>query len=136
MRKFLSLVLLCLALPVMAAGEDQLPAREALKTFKEPMLQTVREAAKGDKAALPALRTSIAAAKDAWFKVTAQPLDLDAYGIPADQQEEVWRQLRTVGLMVEYLDEGARRGDLALIRRATGLVGPAYDKVAAAFKIH
>ncbi len=149
MRKFLSFLLLCLALPVMAAGEPQTQAPDAqtpapnpaatvaaLKAFKAPMQEIVREAAKGQKADLAVLGKSIATAKETWFKVTAQAIDLNQHGIPADDQDEVWRELRKVGLLVEYLDQGATRSDRALILRSAGMLKPAYDKVAAAFKIN
>ena len=131
MHKFLSILALCLILPTVAVAEDQ-PSLSAIRAFQEPMKQIVGEAAKGNDADLAAIGKSYAEAKAAWLKVAAEPLDLAQYGVPADQQEEVWRQLRTLGLMVNYLDEALQRGDRTVIARIVGMLTPAYDKVTAA----
>jgi hypothetical protein len=136
MRKYLSVFALCLILPAMAIAENERPALDAVKAFRGPMEQMVGEAAKGSGADLAAIGKSYAEAKAAWLKVTVEPLELDQYGVPAAQQEEVWRQVRTVGMLIGYLDEALQRGDRALIVRAAGMLTPAYDKVAAALGAH
>jgi hypothetical protein len=136
MRKYLSILALCLVLPAMAIAENERPVLDAVKAFRGPMEQMVGEAAKGNDADLAAIAKAYAEAKATWLKVTAAPLELDRYGVPANQQEEVWRQVRTVGMLIGYLDEALQRGDRALIVRAAGMLTPAYEKVAAALGAH
>ena len=71
-------------------------------------------------------------ADQAWKLATSEPLDLDRYGVLADRQEETWRQVRLLGMIVGYLDEGAKRGDLTLIARAAGMLKPTHEKLSAA----
>lgn len=132
MRKFLVLLAVSLLLPAMAAAEGDRSAVEALKAFHAPMEQVVREAAKGRDADLEAIAKAFPAAKEAWLKFTAEKLDLAQYGVPAAEQEAVWRQLRTAGLMFGYLDEGVQKRDRILIVRSAAALAPAYAKVAAA----
>lgn len=100
--------------------------------FHGPMQQIVCESAKGDRADLKIIAGYYADAKTAWLKFTADPLDLNRYGVAADQQEEVWRQARTLGLLVGYIDQALQRGDRATILMSAGRLTPAYDKLAAA----
>ena len=62
----------------------------------------------------------------------SEPLELDRYGVPAAEQEEVWRQVRLIGMLVGYLEEAVRRGDLVLITRYADMIKPAYDKLSGA----
>ena len=134
MRKSIFILTALAAGHVLAAGEA--PAREALEAFGGPMQQIVSEAAKGDRADLTTIAGHHAEAKTAWFKLTAKPLDLDQYGVPADQQEEVWRQVRTMGMLVGYIDEAVQRGDRATVLLSAKLLAPAYQKVSAALNGH
>jgi hypothetical protein len=96
------------------------------------MRQIVGEAAKGEQADFSAIAARHAEAKAAWLKMGAEPLDLDKFAVPADQQEEVWRQVRKVSLLIGYLDEALARGDRTLALRCAEMLAPAYAAVAAA----
>ena len=61
----------------------------------------------------------------------SEPLDLDRYGVPAGRQEETWRQVRTLGMLMGYLEEAIRRGDRTLMLRSAAMLPPAYEKLAA-----
>lgn len=130
MRKFLLTLFLAGLAGVSMANE--LPARVGLKAFWVPMGAIVAEAAKERSADLGAIAKSYQDAAEAWKQVLSEPLDLDAYGVPADRHEETWRQVRTLGLLVGYLDEAVRRGDRALMLRAAKMLPDAYGKVASA----
>lgn len=130
MNKSLAIVALCLTLPTMALAENQ-PSPSAFGALHEPMTRIMGEAAKGNDADLAALRIAYAEAKAAWLKVAAEQLDLNQYGVPPDQQDEAWRQVRTLGLLISYLDDALQRGDRAVIARIVGMLTPAYDKVSA-----
>lgn len=126
MRKFL----LFLALLPWAAWADELPARQGLREFRAPMEVIVNEAAKGQGAELSAIAAAYKEAGAAWQKVSGQTLELDKYGVPADRQEDVWRQVRLMAMLVNYLDEGVKSGNRGLLLRATQLMPDAYEKLA------
>lgn len=133
MRKFL--LALCFSLFSLGAAAD-LPAITGLKAFRLPMDEIVREAAKGGDADFAVVGKSYAAAGEAWKQVVSEPLDLERYGVPADKQEETWRQVRTIGLLMGYLEEATKRGDRALMLRSAAMLKPAYEKLAAALGMH
>lgn len=133
MRKLLPVLLFYVALPALAA--EQGAAQEALRAFGGPMHQIVQEAARGDQADLNTIASRYADAKAAWMQLTAKPLDLDEYDVPEESKDEVWRQVRTLGLVVGYMDEAVRRGDRATILTCASLLTPAYEKVSAALHV-
>ncbi len=135
MRSLFLIAFLCIALPALAADAGETLARDALLGFREPMQQIVAEAAKGDRADLTKIAAEYAEAKAAWLKITSEPLDLDQYDVPEDQQDEVWRQVRKLGLLVNYLDEALARGDRALVLRSAAMLKPPYSAVAAALNV-
>lgn len=130
MRSFL-LALSLFALSA-AAGAEELAARAGLRALRAPMELIVAEAAKGREADHAAIVKAYESAGQAWQQVTAEPLDLGRYGVPAEQQEETWRQVRTLGLLIGYLDQALKRGDWGLMSRAASLMPEAYAKVSAA----
>lgn len=129
MRKFLAAA--CLLLAAQFAAAEALPVIAGLKAFRAPMERIVAEGAKGRDADLSVIAAAYEDADKAWKRVTSEPMDMEAYGIPAERQEEAWREVRMVGMLVGYLDEAVKRGDRALMLRAAGLLQPAYDKLAA-----
>ncbi|MDK9725194.1 MAG: hypothetical protein OEL88_09895 [Sterolibacteriaceae bacterium MAG5] len=129
MRKFLAAA--CLLLAAQFAAADDLPVIAGLKAFRAPMERIVAEGAKGRDADLAAISAAYADADKAWKLATGEPMDMEAYGIPAERQEEAWREVRMMGMLVGYLDEAVKRGDRTLMLRAAGLLQPAYDKLAA-----
>lgn len=130
MLKFLLTLFLAGLTGVSMANE--LPARAGLKAFWVPMGTIVAEAAKEKSADLSVIGKAYEDAAVAWKQVLSEPLDLDAYGVPAERYEETWRQVRTLGLLVGYIDEAVRRGDRALMLRAAKMLPDAYGKVASA----
>jgi len=132
MRKFL--LALCLLLSGLAAAAD-LPLIASLTALRAPTQALVREAAKGSAADFEALAKSCVAADQAWNLAKSETLDLARYGVPAERHEEIWRQIRMLGLIVGYLEEGAKRGDRALVLRAAGMLEPAYEKLAASMGV-
>lgn len=130
MHKFL--LALCFCGFSLVAAADDLPAIAGLKAFRAPMEEIVREAGKGRDADFVAVAKSYAAADLAWKPVASEPLDLGRYGVPADKQEEAWRQVRTLGMLMGYLDEAIKRGDRSLMLRSADMLKPAYDKLATA----
>jgi hypothetical protein len=126
MRKFL----LFLALLPWAAWADDLPARQGLQDFRVPMEVIVKEAAKGQAAELSAIAAAYKDAGTAWQKVSGQSLELDKYGVPTDRQEEVWRQVRMMAMLMNYLDEGVKSSNRGLLLRAAQLMPEAYEKLA------
>ncbi len=132
MRKFL----LFLALLPWAAWADDLPARQGLREFRAPMEVIVNEAAKGQGAELSAIAAAYKEAGTAWQKVSGQTLELDKYGVPADRQEDVWRQVRLMAMLMNYLDEGVKSGNRGLLLRATQLMPDAYEKLAISLGAH
>ena len=130
MRKFL--LALCFSLLSLGGAAADLPAIAGLKAFRQPMDEIVREAGKGRDADFAVVGKSYAAAGEAWKQVMSEPLDLDRYGVPAGRQEETWRQVRTLGMLMGYLEEAIRRGDRTLMLRSAAMLPPAYEKLAAA----
>jgi hypothetical protein len=133
MLKFL-LALSFVALTSFAVA-NELPARAGLKAFWVPMGTIVAEAAKEKTADLSVIGKAYEDAAKAWKQVLAEPLDLNDYGVPVEQQDETWRQVRMLGLLVGYLDEAVKRGDRALMLRAAKLLPDAYGKVAASLGV-
>lgn len=129
MRKFLAAA--CLLLAAQFAAADDLPVIAGLKAFRAPMERIVAEGAKGRDADLAAISAAYADADKAWKIVTSEQMDMERYGIPAERQEDAWREIRMMGMLVGYLEEAVSRGDRALMLRAAGLLQPAYDKLAA-----
>ena len=129
MRKFL--LILGLLLMSMVAVADDLPVIGGVKALRTPVESIVREAGRGDQADLGALGGYSAEADKAWKLAMSEPLDWDRYGIAADRQEEAWRRLRLLGMLIGYMDEAAKRGDRALMLRAAGMLPDAYQQLAA-----
>lgn len=129
MRKFLAIA--CFLLAAQTAAADDLPVVAGLKAFRAPMERIVGEAAKGEKADFALVTEAYGDADKAWQLVTSETMDMDKYAIPADRQEETWRQVRMMGMLVGYLDEAVKRGDRSLMLRAAGMLKPAYEKLAA-----
>lgn len=129
MRKFLLILLALLSWSAWAADGDDLPARQGLKAFRAPLAAMVKETAKGRQADQVAMAEAYKQAGEAWQQVTAQELDMAKYGVPADQQEEVWRQVRTVGMLMGYLDDAVKRGNLTLTRQSLDMLAPTYEKL-------
>lgn len=130
MRKFL--LALCFSLLGSAAVAADPVATEGLRAFRAPMEAIVAEAGKGESQAdFDAVAKSYAELGKAWQQVLSEPLDLDRYGVPADKQDEVWRQVRLLGMLVGYLDEAIPRGNHPLILRAAAMMRPAYESLAA-----
>ena len=134
MRKFL--FALCISLLSLGAAADDLPAVAGLKAFRQPMEEIVREAGKGRDADFGAFGKSYAEADTAWKLVVSEPLDLDHYGVASDRQEEVWRQVRTLGMLMGYMDEAIKRGDRALMLGSADMLQSAYTKLAAGLGVH
>lgn len=130
MRKFL--VALSLSIFSLLAAADEAPALAGLRAFKAPMAAIVREAAKGLDADFDIVGKHYAEAGEAWKKVVSEPLDLDRHGVPAAQQEEVWRKVRLMGMLMGYLEEATKRHDRALMLRAAGMLEAAYAPLATA----
>ena len=130
MRKFL--LALSLSMFSLLAAADEASAVAGLRAFKAPMAAIVREAAKGPDADFDVVAKDYAAAGEAWKKVVAEPLDLDRHGVPTAKQEEVWRQVRLMGMLMGYLDEATKRHDRALMLRAAGMLESAYAPLATA----
>lgn len=130
MRKFLAAACLLLAAQFAAAADD-LPVIAGLKAFRAPMERIVAEGAKGREADIAVIAAAYGDADKAWKIVTGEQMDMDRYGIPAERQEDAWREIRMMGMLVGYLEEAVKRGDRALMLRAAGLLRPAYDKLAA-----
>ncbi|MDP2810149.1 MAG: hypothetical protein Q8O34_08370 [Rhodocyclaceae bacterium] len=129
MRIFL--FILALAGLSFAAQADELPARQGLRALRGPVAAIVTEAAKGEAADMAEMTRAYQQAGVAWQQVTAKPLDLDQYGIPADQQAEVWRQVRMMGMLMGYMDEATKRSNRGLMLQSAGLLAPAYEKLSA-----
>lgn len=134
MRKFL-LAVCCSLFSCLAAAED-LPARAGLAALRAPTEAIVREAAKGPDADLAVVGQHNAEIGKAWQLVMSEPLDLARYGVPVERHEEAWRQVRTLVMVVAYLDESVKRGDRALMLRAAGMLAPAYEKLAGMLGAH
>lgn len=132
MRKFL----LFLALLPWAAWADDLPARHGLQEFRAPMEMIVKEAAKGQAAELSTIAAAYKDAGAAWQKVSGQTLDLDKYGVPTDRQDEVWRHVRLMAMLMNYLDEGVKSSNRGLLLRAAQLMPEAYEKLAISLGAH
>ena len=115
MRKFL--LALCFSLLSLGAAAADLPAIAGLKAFRQPMDEIVREAGKG---------------RDADFAVVGKSYASAAWAARAGRQEETWRQVRTLGMLMGYLEEAIRRGDRTLMLRSAAMLPPAYEKLAAA----
>ncbi|HZV53623.1 MAG TPA: hypothetical protein VFF82_01685 [Rhodocyclaceae bacterium] len=133
MRKFI--FILVLAGFSLAAWADELPARQGLIAFRAPMEAIVKEAAKGQKSDLDEMARMYKGAGDAWQQVAGQALDLGQYGVPVDRQEDVWRQVRTMSMLVGYMDEAIKRGNRGLMLRSAELLTPAYEKLAASLGV-
>lgn len=133
MRKFL--LALCLFFPGLLFAAD-LPLIASLKALQTPVAELLREAAQGNAADFAALTQSCAAIDQAWKPALSETLDLGRYGVPAERQDETWHQIRLVGMVVGYLEEGAGRGDRGLVLRAAGMLKPAYEKLAASLGLH
>lgn len=129
---FKFLLALALAAFAVTASAEELAARAGLRALREPMELIVAETAKGREADHAAIARAYESATQAWQQVTAEPLDLGRYGVPAEQQEETWRQVRTLGLLIGYLDQARKRGDWTLMSRAASLLPEAYGKVSSA----
>lgn len=128
MRKFLAVLL---ALFSLAAVADDYPARRGVADMRAPVYAIVQEAGKGPQADFDIVGGHYAEAAKAWQQVVGEPLDLGRYGVATAAQEEAWRQVRMVGMLVGYLDEAVRRRDRALMLRAAGMLAPAYERLAA-----
>jgi hypothetical protein len=126
MRMFLFV----LALLSWAAWADDLPARQGLKDFRAPMELIVKEAAKGPAAELTVIAAAYKDAGTAWQQVSGPTLDLDKYGIPADRQDDIRRQMRMMAMLMNYLDEGVKKSSRGLLLRAAELMPEAYEKLA------
>jgi hypothetical protein len=129
MRKFLFLLLALVSWSAWAAGDDEFPARAGLRAYRAPLEVMVKEAAKGREADPAVMAEAYKQAGDAWQQVSSQELDMAKYGVPADQQEEVWRQVRTVGMLMGYLDQAVKRSNLTLTRQSLDLLVPTYEKL-------
>lgn len=134
MRKFL--IALCFSLLGPAAAAADPAATAGLQAFREPMEEIVGEAGKGERADFGAVAKSYAELSKAWKQVLSEPLDLDRYGVPADKQDEVWRQVRLLGMLVGYLDEAIPRGNYPLILRTAAMLKPAYANLSASLGLH
>lgn len=128
MRLFLSI--LALTGLSLAAQADELPARQEIRALRAPVAAIVTEAARGDAADMAEMSRAYKEAGAVWQRFTAQTLDLDRYGIPADRQAEVWREVRMMGMLMRYMDEATQRGNVSLMRQSAGLLAPAYEKLA------
>ena len=127
MRMLLSILALVGLSFTVQAGE--LPARQGLRALRAPVAAIVREAAKGEASDMAEMTKAYQEAGAAWQKVTAQTLDLDQYGIPADRQAEVWREVRMMGMLMGYMDEATKRGNRPLMLQSANLLMPAYEKL-------
>lgn len=123
------LLILALAGLSFTARAGELPALQGLRALRAPVAAIVREAARGEASDMAEMTKAYQEAGAAWQQVTAQPLDLDQYGIPTDQQAEVWRQVRLVGMLMGYMDEATKRGNRALMLQSANLLMPAYEKL-------
>lgn len=129
MRKFL--LVLCLSMFSVLAAAADLPARDGLAALRAPMAAIVQEAAKGPDADFAVVGSHYADADKAWRVVMSEPLDLGRYGVAAERQEEAWRQVRMLGMLLGYIDQAVKRSDRALMLRSANLLAPAYEKLAA-----
>lgn len=135
MRKFL--IALCFSLFGHVAVAADPAATDGLQAFRGPMEEIVGEAGKGEQQVdFDAVAKSYAELGKAWKQVLSEPLDLGRYGVPADKQDEVWRQVRLLGMLVGYLDEAIQRGNYPLILRTAEMLKPAYANLMASLGLH
>ncbi|GEM_PF-6433462 len=134
MRKFL--LALCFSTLSLVAAADDLPAIAGLRAFRAPMTEIVRETGKGQEADFASIEKSWAEADQVWKQMVKEPLDLNRYGVPAASQEEAWRQVRLLEMLIGYIGEAAKRHDRSLLLRSVAMLTPAYDKLAATLRLY
>lgn len=125
------LLILALAGLSFTALAGELPARQGLRALRAPVAAIVKEAARGEASDMAEMTRAYQEAGAAWQQVTTQTLDLDQYGIPADRQAEVWREVRMMGMLMGYMDEATKRGNRALMLQSANHLMPTYEKLSA-----
>lgn len=131
MRKFLAGF--CLSLfSLLALAADDLPLVAGLKAIEAPIKVIARETAKGKQADFDALGKAIVETDAAWKTAMADALDVERYGVPAAQHDEVRRTVRLMDMLVGYAGDAWKRGDHGLVLRAAERLPEPYAKLAAA----
>lgn len=133
MRKFLLASCLSLFCTLVMAAEDSQnsPLLAGLKAFRGPMTQMAAEAGKGRQANFDVVDKAIVEADAAWKSAMSEPIDLERYRIPADQHDDVRRQVRLLDMLLSHMGDAHKRGERVLVLRTVQRMPEPYNKLAA-----
>jgi len=135
MRKFLAgFCLFFFSLSALAA--EDLPLVAGLKALGGPIRTIADETAKGSQADFAALGKAVIEVDAVWKTAMTDALDVERYGIPAAEHDEVRRTVRLMDMLVGYAADAWKRGDHGLVLRAAGRLPEPYARLAATLDLH